>query len=209
MAELLLELVEGADPGAQHPLAGPVELGREPGAGGIVVIDQQVSRRHARITPSPSGARIEDLGSRNGTYVNGQIVGSAPRELIAGDTIRMGLTVFELRSREQVARRPSAVLPSPQISQVGAGVLVPADEKELAAAAPSPVPSESPGFRAAEDEPAFVPPAIMHQARSGEGRRADELAALVDARVKRQTSVAAFGLLAVVALVVAIYFGAR
>ena len=209
MSELLLEMVEGADPGAQHPLTGPVELGREPAAGGIVIIDQQVSRHHARVAPAAGGAMIEDLGSRNGTYVNGQVVGTAPRELVPGDSIRMGLTVFELRSREQVASRPSAVQPSPQISHVGAGVLVPAREDELAAAPPAPAAPEAPAFRAPEDEPAFVPQAVMRQVGSGGERRVDELAALVDARVKRQTSVAAFALLAVAGLAVAIYFGAR
>ena len=49
----------------------------------------------------------------------------------------------------------------------------------------------------------------MRQVGSGGERRVDELAALVDARVKRQTSVAAFALLAVAGLAVAIYFGAR
>jgi hypothetical protein len=209
MAGLLLEMVEGADPGSQHPLTAAVEIGREPATGGITLIDQQVSRRHARVTPSAGGASIEDLGSRNGTYVNGQIVGTAPRELVAGDSIRMGLTVFELRSREQVASRPSVVQPSPNISRVAAGVLVPAREDELAAPRPAPREPAAPAFRAAEDEPAFVPPAVMRQAAPRGERRVDELAALIDARVKRQTSVAAFALLAVAGLVVAIYFGAR
>jgi hypothetical protein len=207
MAELLLEMVEGADPGAQFALDGPLEIGRE-SAGGVVVIDHQVSRHHARITPAGAGAMVEDLGSRNGTYVNGQVTGTAPRELAPGDKIRMGLTVFELRSREQVARQPSAITPSPQISQVGAGVLVPASEQELGGA-PVPEAPRAPGFRAPDDEPAFVPPAVMQQARSGGRSQADDLAALVDSRVKRQTSVAAFALLTIAALAVAIYFGVR
>jgi hypothetical protein len=206
MAELLLEMTEGADPGAQFALEGPIEIGREPVAGGIVVIDQQVSRHHARISPSGGGAVIEDLGSRNGTYVNGQITGTAPRELAPGDQIRMGLTVLELRSRAQVAHQPSAVQPAPQVSQVGAGVLVPAPEEELAGA-PVPESPQAPAFRAPDDEPAFVPPAVMSQARSGGESQADDLAALVDKRVKRQTSVAAFALLTIAALAVAIYFG--
>ena len=208
MAELLLEMVEGADPGAQFALEGAVEIGREPAAGGLVVIDQQVSRRHARVSPQAEGAVVEDLGSRNGTYVNGQVTGTGRRELAPGDKIRMGLTVFELRSRAQVDRQPSAVQPSPQISQVGAGVLVPAHEEELGGV-PVPGPPQAPDFRAPDDEPAFVPPEVMRQAKSGGRAQADELAALVDARVKRQTSVAAFALLTVAALAVAIYFGVR
>jgi len=208
MAELLLEMTEGADPGAQFALEGPVEIGREPRGEGIVVIDQQVSRHHAKVSPAGDGAVVEDLGSRNGTYVNGQVTGTAPRELAPGDRIRMGLTVFELRSRAQVAGRPSAVQPSPEISQVGAGVLMPAREEELAGA-PAPEAPQAPAFRAPDDEPAFIPPAVMRQARSGGRSQADDLAALVDSRVKRQTSVAAFAMLTIAALAVAIYFGAR
>jgi hypothetical protein len=208
VTELLLEMVEGADPGAQHRLEGPVEIGREPAPGGVRVTDDQVSRRHAKISPTAGGATIEDLGSRNGTYVNGQIIGTAPRELAPGDQIRMGLTVFQLRSREQVAQQRSAVQPAPQISQLREGVLVPAREDELGAA-PAPQEPEAPALRAPDEEPAFVPSAVVNQARPAGASRADELASLVDKRVKRQTNVAAFALLTIAALAVAIYFGVR
>jgi pSer/pThr/pTyr-binding forkhead associated (FHA) protein len=208
VTELVLEMVEGGDPGAQHRLEGPLEIGREPAGGGIRVTDEQVSRRHARISPAAGAATIEDLGSRNGTYVNGQIIGTAPRDLAPGDQIRMGLTVFELRSREQIAGRPSAVQPRPEITQLRAGVLVPAREDELGVA-PEPQAPEAPALRAPDEEPAFVPSAVMNQARSTGARRADELASLVDKRVKRQTNVAAFALLTIAALAVAIYFGIR
>ena len=46
---------------------------------------------------------VEDLGSTNGTFVNDQPIHS-PRQLSPGDRVRIGLTVFELRSPQQVQR---------------------------------------------------------------------------------------------------------
>lgn len=40
----------------------------------IMIPDRQVSRRHATFTPSPKGIVLEDLGSKNGTHVNGQVL---------------------------------------------------------------------------------------------------------------------------------------
>jgi DNA-binding winged helix-turn-helix (wHTH) protein len=55
-----------------------------------------VSRRHARLLLSARGATIEDLGSKNGTYVRGQLV-SGPTALSDGDEIRLGSVRLTLR----------------------------------------------------------------------------------------------------------------
>lgn len=55
----------------------------------VTIDDALVSRRHARITLGPDGARLEDLGSRNGVYVNGVRVKGAVL-LRDGDRIRLG-----------------------------------------------------------------------------------------------------------------------
>ncbi len=79
-------------------------LGRLPEA--TLWIDSAgVSRRHARITVSEAGASIEDLGSTNGTYVNGERV-SGERPLSDGDEIRLGPI-------EIVFRAPSEPSPAP------------------------------------------------------------------------------------------------
>ena len=49
-----------------------------------------ISRRHAKITTTPQGYFIEDLGSRNGTFLNGEEVGTEPRLLKTGDKIVLG-----------------------------------------------------------------------------------------------------------------------
>jgi hypothetical protein len=70
------------------PVTGPVVIGRSPGAD-IVIGEDFVSGRHARISPAGGGAVIEDLGSTNGTLVNGARLTSS-RALQPGDTIDIG-----------------------------------------------------------------------------------------------------------------------
>lgn len=55
----------------------------------IRVHDLAVSRRHARISVDGNGVVIEDLGSRNGTWVN-EVRLEGPRPLADGDEVRMG-----------------------------------------------------------------------------------------------------------------------
>src|SRR5581483_7725962 len=57
-----------------------------------------VSRRHARITVADGAATIEDLGSTNGTHVNGARI-SAPVQLAPGDEFALGSEVLRLRRR--------------------------------------------------------------------------------------------------------------
>ena len=76
-------------------LPGENIVGRE-GEGVILVKSSTVSRRHARITLDAAGGVIEDLGSKNGTYVNDRRVeGSTP--VADGDQIRIGSLLFTFR----------------------------------------------------------------------------------------------------------------
>jgi DNA-binding winged helix-turn-helix (wHTH) protein len=78
-------------------LAGdPVVMGRAHDAG-IRIDSGGVSRHHARILISENAARIEDLDSKNGTFVNGERITGA-RLLKDGDEIRLGPVVVAFRA---------------------------------------------------------------------------------------------------------------
>ena len=66
-------------------------LGRE-GDGVILLNSTTVSRRHARLTINPNNTVIEDLDSKNGTYLNDRQV-EAPTAIAEGDTVRFGSLV--------------------------------------------------------------------------------------------------------------------
>lgn len=70
-------------------------LGRSNDAA-IYVDDVGVSRHHARITVGDHGAALEDLGSKNGTVLNGRII-DGPTELTDGALIVLGTTGLKFR----------------------------------------------------------------------------------------------------------------
>jgi len=75
--------------GQSYPLsAGEYVIGRDPSAA-IWIESSMVSRRHARIVVSASAVTIEDLGSRNGTFVNGRRL-DAISPLASGDEVSVG-----------------------------------------------------------------------------------------------------------------------
>ena len=82
--------------GAEHELElqGELIVGRSSTCD-LVLDDAKASRQHARLRVDGSSAFVEDLGSRNGTFVNGERVASA--DLSPGDEIRIGDTRLRLR----------------------------------------------------------------------------------------------------------------
>jgi DNA-binding winged helix-turn-helix (wHTH) protein len=85
----LLVAQEGLLKGQRWALRGKLIIGRDATCD-IVVADRQVSRRHARITPTPDGILLEDLGSKNGTNHNGEVLND-PVILGDGDSIQIAL----------------------------------------------------------------------------------------------------------------------
>jgi len=94
-AQAAAVLVATAGPltGQRFPIDQPVQVGRE-GQAIPMGFDTMASRRHAGLTPVPGGLAVQDLGSTNGTMVNGQKVGSATMR--PGDTLQIGASTFRL-----------------------------------------------------------------------------------------------------------------
>ena len=91
-----LVVTGGTLQGTTVPLAGvPITIGRADDST-LVLTDDYVSTRHARLVPRGDGWVLEDLGSTNGTYLGRQRV-TDPVPVAIGAQIRVGKTVLELR----------------------------------------------------------------------------------------------------------------
>jgi len=91
-----------ADDGTMHPLLEEVStIGRIP-SNSIALRDASVSAHHAQVTRSADGFTIEDIGSRNGTYVNSEKL-TEKRLLADGDLVRLGkiILTFNLAADHQ------------------------------------------------------------------------------------------------------------
>jgi predicted component of type VI protein secretion system len=91
------EVVAGRAIGMSILLDDELLIGRHADGAGRLADDEEISRSHARISLDRSGyCAIEDLGSTNGTFVNGLRI-SAPQTLSVGDTIEVGGTTLVVR----------------------------------------------------------------------------------------------------------------
>jgi FHA domain len=84
-------------PGETIEVAAPTVVGRDAASGIRLERDEFVSARHARIEPRPEGAMVDDLGSTNGTFVNGSKV-KRPKLAKVGDVIKIGATELQVES---------------------------------------------------------------------------------------------------------------
>lgn len=102
--EPTLVVLTGTRMGLVHTLRGQsVELGRSPECA-VTLDDDGVSRKHARITLSRTGVDIEDLGSTNGTYVDGKRLSGGVR-LQDGSRIRIGGVTLKFAWQDRDALR--------------------------------------------------------------------------------------------------------
>src|ERR1700690_2759965 len=95
MAHGTVKITSGPAAGAE--LAGDDELliGRAADGEGTLAGDPELSRQHARISRLSGELTIEDLGSTNGTSVNGERI-SGPRQLRTGDVVSVGGSTIEV-----------------------------------------------------------------------------------------------------------------
>lgn len=91
-----LRTIEGVPPQAIYPISGRSRIGRSEESE-IVLLDPGVSRAHAVVEVNGAAAMVRDLGSTNGTFVNGRRVeGEALRD---GDELRVGSTRLRFEAR--------------------------------------------------------------------------------------------------------------
>ncbi len=104
----------GPTPGATYALEGDsITIGRD-ASNGIQINDAEMSRRHARLQFQGGKYVIEDLGSTNGTYVNGQRL-AAPYVLRTGDVVSFGEQI--VLGFESSDFDPGATLASPRAAK--------------------------------------------------------------------------------------------
>jgi hypothetical protein len=121
MAGESLQIVAGNAAGSNIALDAELVIGRSTPGLGSLGGDSEISRVHARIYHDPSGQlMVEDLGSTNGTFVNGaRIAGATP--LRSGDQVRVGQTTMSVAGGAaegattvgQVVPPPAAAVPPP------------------------------------------------------------------------------------------------
>lgn len=178
--ELNLEVIEGPDAGKQISVDRAIVIGRDAGSD-LVLEDGEVSGQHARITPSPDGsATVEDLESTNGTFVNqNELMG--PARLDPGDELLVGVSVIQLRTRQDIASRASAVIQIPPAM----------------AMAPREPTYVNPEVRRVDDAPASAPKAdVAHPT----------VDKYLDVKVRRRAQLAPLALLTLVAIALILYF---
>ena len=91
-----LVLIEpAAEAGAAYPVEGEITLGRGGGCTVPLAFDTYVSQVHARAFDRDGVLWVEDLGSRNGTFVNEEPV-HEPTRVAKGARVRVGETVLEV-----------------------------------------------------------------------------------------------------------------
>jgi hypothetical protein len=116
MAGESLKVVAGNAAGSTISLDAELVIGRSTPGLGSLGGDSEISRVHARVFQGPGGLTVEDLGSTNGTYVNGnRITGAQP--LRSGDQLRVGQTTMTVEGgAAEGATAIGAIIPPPAAS---------------------------------------------------------------------------------------------
>lgn len=111
-----LVITKGPGIGRDHAIGTECVLGRAPDVD-FTVEDTNASRRHSRVLAEGDGYVIEDLGSRNGTWVNGARVVQR-QALRDGDVVRIGGTEMIFRQKGLLETPPPARPQTPSVPQV-------------------------------------------------------------------------------------------
>jgi hypothetical protein len=153
------EVVAGRAIGMSILLDDELLIGRHADGAGRLADDDEISRSHARISLDRSGfCAIEDLGSTNGTFVNGLRI-AGPQTLSVGDTVEVGGTTLVVRELPIPAAERALKAVHPQPTVVPGGPASPSQETPSIARGPSGRPQRGPhpGDRPSPDRPTPAP----------------------------------------------------
>jgi membrane associated rhomboid family serine protease len=159
--------------GEQVFLAGrtPIEVGKQPGSD-LQLTSAEVSRRHCRLVPTPSGWSVVDCQSTNGLHVNGRRVTEHP--LVDGDRIRIGDYELVYSGGGDRPGSPSVPTPKPAPPSRAAAVAKPPPAPRRPPPVKPPAPDDDEGtYALADDLTAFA---------DAEGSRAAEDSRALGAR---------------------------
>ncbi|MGQ0627192.1 MAG: ATP-binding protein [Phycisphaerales bacterium] len=134
---LILTVIQGPDKGKTYELPDnePQLLGRSSEA--LPLTDNTVSRRHAELTPDEGEWWIRDLGSQNGTWVNGVRIGDRTK-LKLGDQIRSGQTLFVFGKSTSASGTAKIRLLRPGMMDTNFERTLPSNEDSVILAEPEP-----------------------------------------------------------------------
>jgi ABC-2 type transport system ATP-binding protein len=152
VSQVRLRVVQGPDAGQVFEITGTIVVGRDPSCD-LVLNDDQVSRRHLQLTVDLDRAVVQDLGSTNGTFVNGALV-AGEQTLSGGDRLQAGGSLLELvapGSQTVVRREPPIVLEAPPAAAARNDIVVEGLVREFKG-----------GFRAVDELDLYVYPGEIY-----------------------------------------------
>ena len=148
MTQYKLTMQSGPTPGKVFPLEGDnITLGREPD-NGVVIPDQEVSRKHTKFVLQNDQYVVSDMGSTNGTFVNSQRV-ATEHVMVSGEVISLSEQISLLF--EAIA---PAFVPDPNATIISPARSVATPPAPAPMPAPTPEPEPTPVMASA---PAYTP----------------------------------------------------
>jgi hypothetical protein len=168
--------LDGAGPAVPLEPGRSLTIGRDPACGFCLAQEAGLSRRHAELRPDPAGGWwLHDLGSRNGTFLEGERL-QGPRLLRPGERFRLGgrgpLLQFLQGARAEVAAAAAGLPPAARNPGAqAAGSRPPRAEGPGAVPPPPTPPPPTPPAAAPPVTPAAGPPGALAGAVAVAGRQ--------------------------------------